>query len=452
MAQQNRIKVKVTNNDDTRVWRYSRTTDFAGLCTFIQSVWNNEDFIAQYADDEGDLITIASAQDLADAFDLAKEQNKKSLKLFVKLDVKQMRAQKQRQTQQQPTITTASQSEEKKAEEEESPKQFGSVREMIVDFLSNAEITALLPELFASLVKSLTESAKQFADGPRLLKPAEIEELLIRELKDPRFGVVTGHALYQKYAKLAIPLVASKVHCQQQLYAHFNVSTIKMWVTQLLGMLTQVMQQMQGKECRFQDVVLDIEYPAKTDTGKVIHFGVECDLCGMYPIIGDRYKSAVHEDWDCCSACEPQHDQPLIKFKKANKKCGNAFKGLAEMMQTLSVQPTDEPNVEVEQKEDEKEDVLADVEANADDMEREDSVPMDVEFEQSAELVEPPMMDLEAEVEAEAEVVDDFVYAGQLAQIKEIMGLQGSEKDETIKTMLVQHKGDIARVVPMLLR
>jgi len=451
MAQQSRIKVKVTNNDDTRLWRYSRTTDFAGLCTFIQSVWNNEDFIAQYADDEGDLITIASAQDLADAFDLAKEEQKKSLKLFVKLDVKQKRAQKQRQTQ--PTITTASQSEEKKAEEEkESPKQFGSVREMIVDFLSNAEITALLPELFASLIKSLTETAKQLADGPRLLKPAEIAELLIGELKDPRFGVVTGHPLYRQYASLAIPMVASKVHGQQQLYPHFNVSTIKMWVTQLLGMLTQVMQQMQGKECRFQDVVLDIEYPAKTDTGKVIHFGVECDLCGMYPIIGDRYKSAVHEDWDCCSACEPQHDQPLIKFKKANKKCGNAFKGLAEMMQKLSVQPTDEPEPKVEQKEDAKEDekadVLVDVEANADAMEREASVPMDVEFEQSAELVEPPMMDLEAEME----VVDDFVYAGQLAQIKEIMGLQGGEKDETIKTMLVQHKGDIAKVVPMLLR
>jgi len=451
MAQQNRIKVKVTNNDDTRLWRYSRTTDYEGLCTFIQSVWNNDDFIAQYADDEGDLITIASAQDLADAFDLAMEEQKKSLKLFVKLDVKQKRAQKQRQTQQQPTITTVSQSEEKK-EEEQSPKQFGSVREMIVDFLSNAEITALLPELFASLVKTLTDTAKQLADGPRLLKPAEIAQLLVRELKDPRFDVVTGHVLYRQYASLAIPLVASKVHCQQQLYPHFNVSTIKMWVTQLLGMLTQVMQQMEGKECHFKDVVLDIEYPAKTDTGKVIHFGVECDLCGMYPIIGDRYKSAVHEDWDCCSACEPQHDQPLIKFKKANKKCGNAFKGLAEMMHKLSVQPTDEPTDEpkVEEKEVEKQDVLADVEADVEAMEREDSVPMDVEFEQSAELVEPPMMDLEAEVEAQ--VVDDFVYAGQLTQIKEIMGLQGGEKDETIKTMLVQHKGDIAKVVPMLLR
>merc|ERR1739842_168063 len=47
--------------------------------------------------------------------------------------------------------------------------------------------------------------------------------------------------------------------------------------------------------------------------------------------------------------------------------------------------------------------------------------------------------------------VDDFVYSGQLTQIKTIMALEGGEQDEHIKTLLVQHKGDIARVVPLLL-
>merc|ERR1719499_2220410 len=48
-------------------------------------------------------------------------------------------------------------------------------------------------------------------------------------------------------------------------------------------------------------------------------------------------------------------------------------------------------------------------------------------------------------------VVDDFVYSGQLEQIKTIMALESGEQDEHIKTLLVQHKGDIARVVPLLL-
>jgi hypothetical protein len=321
------------------------------------------------------------------------------------------------------------------------------VRELIVDYLSNSERMALLPEFFASFVKTLTETAKG-----KLLQSPEITQLLMTHLQQPRFRVITAHVLFKKYCSLAIPVIAGKVQSQQQLYAHFNESTIKMWVTQLLAMLTQVVQQMQGKECHFKDVVIDIEYPAKTDTGKVIHFGVECDLCGMYPIIGDRYKSAVHEDWDCCSACEPQHDQPLIKFKKANRKFGNAFKGLAEMMQKLAVQPKEaEAELADEEAEisDEKQcEVAVEVELEED---REESVPMEVEVEEeeSAEMVEVPRVE---SVSVQSEPIDVFVYAGQLAQIKEIMGLQGGEEDENIKTLLVQHKGDLARVVPLLLR
>merc|ERR1719295_650726 len=369
-----------------------------------------------------------------------------------------------------------------------------------MDFLSNTEITALLPELFGSLVSRLT--SKNI--GGRLLEIEEISALLVRELKQKRFTVITSHALYQKLAALAIPLVARKVHAQQHLYPHFNLSTIKTWVTQLLGMLTQVVQQMQGKHCRFRDVVIDIEYPAKTDTGKVIHFGVECDLCGMYPIIGDRYKCSICEDWDCCSACEPQHDHPLIKFKKSSKKYGNAFKGLAEMMQKLSVQPEAKPEPKVQEQVpevcDEKKDVL-EVDA-APQEEREEPVSMEVScicgvklmrvaaqqaYVSGAEvfcdecgcglkgndlLYHPSGFDLctlcatkkitadEAAVKKVDEVdeveevppKDEFVYAAQLVQIKEIMALEGGDMDEQIKAMLVQQKGDLAKVVPLLLR
>merc|ERR1719499_257576 len=47
--------------------------------------------------------------------------------------------------------------------------------------------------------------------------------------------------------------------------------------------------------------------------------------------------------------------------------------------------------------------------------------------------------------------VDDFVYAAQLSQIKSILALESNERDEHIKTLLVQHKGDLSRVVPLLL-
>jgi len=512
MVQQNpiTIKVKVNNNDDTRLWRYSDRNDFAGLCTFIQTTWNNDDWIVQYEDDEGDMITIASAQDLTDAFDLAVAENKKSLKLFVQTYVKQKRAQKQAATQQQPAPV--------EPEEKEEAKQFGSVREMIVDFLSDAKITALLPELFGSFVTRLTEQLKAKGAGSTL-ELEEITALLASELDNKSFGPITQHPLYQHFAKLAVPFVARKVHAQQQLYPHFRIGTIKSWIQQLLGMLTQVLQQTQGKGCCFKDVVIDIEYPAQTDTGKVIHFGVECDLCGMYPIIGDRYKCSICEDWDCCAACEPQHDHPLIKFKKSSKKSsGNAFKGLAEMMQKLSVGaevPETEAVVEVQE---EKQDVLDEAEPEQE-AETEAVAVSEVECDcicgakllrvaakqayvsgaqvfcdecgcglrandavyhcaKGKDLVHHPSgfdlctrcavkkatadqaKDAAAPVQPVAEVVeppqeesvDDFEYAGQLAQIKQIMAMEGGDMDEAIKKMLIEHKGDLARVVPLLLR
>jgi len=350
-------------------------------------------------------------------------------------------------------------------------------------------------------------------------------------------------------------------------------------------------------------VVIDIEYPAVTDTGKVIHFGVECDKCGQYPIIGDRYKCAIREDYDLCEACEPQHDQPMIKFKKASKNHKNAsFKGLTEIVRQLSNEPVVRRVIEVPAaseaqmakyvkmvkvgvpvhavkqlmklgnadpallnealakaasnlvQEQEQEQVLvtnimdeisgidlydenvpdcmcgAKMECvqgvsayngcstvycdgcnkrcwgmiyhcpngkdsmhhphgfdlcekcGADKVKKMEQaqpqpspepepvpvpIPVPVEpvhvaevvVEEKAEeqpveepVVEPVVEQLVVEQPVvEQPVVDEFVYAAQLSQIKTILALESGERDEQIKTLLVQRKGDMAQVVPLLL-
>lgn len=52
-------------------------------------------------------------------------------------------------------------------------------------------------------------------------------------------------------------------------------------------------------------------------SSKAIHHGVACDVCGVCPIIGDRYKCTVRYDYDLCSSCEAKvdHPYPLLKFK-----------------------------------------------------------------------------------------------------------------------------------------
>ena len=60
----------------------------------------------------------------------------------------------------------------------------------------------------------------------------------------------------------------------------------------------------------------------KTETkdGKAIHHEYICDGCEMSPIIGNRFKCTVCEDFDYCEACEEkfknEHKHPFLKIYK----------------------------------------------------------------------------------------------------------------------------------------
>ena len=53
-------------------------------------------------------------------------------------------------------------------------------------------------------------------------------------------------------------------------------------------------------------------------SNKVMHFGVKCDGCGAYPIVGCRYKCAVCNNFDYCEQCEKKlsekHNHPFLKI------------------------------------------------------------------------------------------------------------------------------------------
>jgi len=59
-----------------------------------------------------------------------------------------------------------------------------------------------------------------------------------------------------------------------------------------------------------------IEEP-KLPKNKFIHERVTCDGCGVKPIIGNRWKCAVCEDFDYCDKCEStkEHAHPFLKIK-----------------------------------------------------------------------------------------------------------------------------------------
>ena len=48
------------------------------------------------------------------------------------------------------------------------------------------------------------------------------------------------------------------------------------------------------------------------------HPNIECDKCGIFPIVGVRYKCCVCKNFDFCERCEEQvdHEHPFIKINR----------------------------------------------------------------------------------------------------------------------------------------
>jgi len=508
---QNAIKVKVVVGDDIRRWRYSEEEKYSldALNKFVSSTFNLATFWLQFEDDEGDRLTLSSQRDFQEAYECALDEDRKSLKIYViEGSIQSAQRKNKQQNEQQPASPQPAQSE---------PEPFEI--KYLIEFFQNNEFIQLLPDLHRRIFEEIKKSKQEH--------PRSIEKIIRHILEnEDRFKPIISHELYAKKWSAMIPRIADKmsshlpllmnfstesfarwVRFHQSLYPHFKSETIKHWIYQLLQLLAHAMRQSEhskARGCAFKDIVIDIEYPEMTDTGKVIHFGVECDLCGEYPIIGDRYKCSICSDWDCCTKCEPKHDHPLIKFKKASKVNKNAmFKGLGEIIQRLS---GDDRKENDEQKESDisvdcicgakmecivakraynKSNVVycdecgvqsfsemvyhcpngydavhhrngydlcskcAEKKVLNKDEEKEKEKEIEKEQEMNQEKEKEKEKEKEVEVEPEQ---DSFEYLAQLNQIKNIMAMEDGNSDDIIKQMLVEHKGDISRVVPLLLQ
>ena len=58
--------------------------------------------------------------------------------------------------------------------------------------------------------------------------------------------------------------------------------------------------------------------------GEIIHKGIACDGCGVYPLVGCRYKCAICPDFDFCENCEKklgkEHSHPMVQILKPDSK------------------------------------------------------------------------------------------------------------------------------------
>jgi len=68
------------------------------------------------------------------------------------------------------------------------------------------------------------------------------------------------------------------------------------------------------------------------NNSEVKHTNITCDGCGMFPIVGIRYKSAVQEDFDLCEGCEAKgtHPFPLLKISDPSQAPAVLLYGFAD--------------------------------------------------------------------------------------------------------------------------
>ncbi|KAF0694693.1 Aste57867_14463 [Aphanomyces stellatus] len=68
------------------------------------------------------------------------------------------------------------------------------------------------------------------------------------------------------------------------------------------------------------------------DFSHVVHDNYDCKGCGVFPIVGIRYKSTTVNKWNLCETCEnknshPEMYEPFLKLKRAKDKSESGAMG-----------------------------------------------------------------------------------------------------------------------------
>lgn len=98
----------------------------------------------------------------------------------------------------------------------------------------------------------------------------------------------------------------------------------------------------------YKDTYLSSNPGKRKSKVNTIHKNVRCSVCGVFPIVGVRYRSTLLDDFDMCEDCEDtiDHPYPLIKIKQEEH----------EMPREERVKPTKKPltNSKISEVEDKK--------------------------------------------------------------------------------------------------
>ena len=152
-----------------------------------------------------------------------------------------------------------------------------------------------------------------------LLNKRDISELLIF-YENPEINYIKNNDDYKTFFDLNINKLYLDVGVDSQLYLK-NLELVKKEIednddTKIIKKITKIKKPVLIKENK--------ENKLNNSNNNNYHYGIKCNNCNLFPIVGCRYKCSICDDFNICEKCEkimgPSHSHPLIKINKPEMK------------------------------------------------------------------------------------------------------------------------------------
>jgi len=332
-------------------------------------LYGKHDFTVKYADEDKELITIASDAELSEALSVAKSLNQKAVRLTVfkaagaapspthtptpapapapaveakgkdttaapyaddkaaRKALKEARLAEWRKIKE--AMRDARRAERHEAKADPSAAAAGRLRgrelkQLVFALLSDAKVTAALPGAVAAAVSTIDTSA-----GKPLSSKVMFEAFLGAA---PDIAAHDSIKRLEPLLKEIYPRVDAKLASEGMTGA--SAAKLKAALPALVSALPSLLEKLRPAlfECRGDfSACLPLLAPFLGSSGagdgkeqqqqgvtEGVHRGVLCDGCGVTPIRGIRYKCAVCPDYDLCAGCEGKNvhpDHALLKIR-----------------------------------------------------------------------------------------------------------------------------------------
>jgi len=313
------MKVKVAFGEDIRRWHYPTENRYQHLLLFVEKTFNlngkSKKYYIQFEDGEMDKVTICNERDLVDAFECAEQENRQSLKIFITpgslTDTHELPTGAKEETGCEFTKST-------ECEELNEETKKCDWKKMVVEFLLNEEVKHLLPELVRRVISVLREKKNRGEE-------VSLAIVVPIVLKEKTFEKIVHHQLYKNYLENLLPMLLCQASCFTHILLNLNEEAVGKWVADMLELV--ILSFAEGEDNGLWNTHINMWREEESNGGEAIHHRVKCDVCGMFPIRGTRYKCAVCSNYDLCGKCESsgQHcvGHPLVKMVRPM--CGRNF-------------------------------------------------------------------------------------------------------------------------------